>query len=150
MNIVHAIPADEIALVERKFRANGWHLSADVWRLGCNLALRISDLLSLRFDPLQDGALEIKEAKTGKTRIIPLNDTAKRVIKQRRTVNPEHVYVFQATGNRVKNRPPKPVSRQYVSHQFQQVGEELAIRLGTHSMRKTRGKALYDQAHPIL
>ena len=150
MNIVHAVPADEIALVERKFRSNGWHLSADVWRMGVNLALRITDLLSLRFEQLQDGVLELKEGKTGKLRVIPLNNTARRIIEQRRQTHPDHAFVFQATGNRVKNLAPKPVSRQYVSRQFQQVGEELAIRFGTHSMRKTRGKALFDEGgHPI-
>lgn len=39
---------------------------ADVWNIGLNLALRISDLLSIRFEDIHGDRLIIRESKTGK------------------------------------------------------------------------------------
>ena len=35
---VEAVAKDEILLVERKFRMNKWDTTADLWRVGVNLA----------------------------------------------------------------------------------------------------------------
>ena len=110
MQLVEAVrDLGEITVIERKFRLNGWELTADLWRLGVNLALRISDLLSLRYDQLQGEFIYIKEGKTGKYRRIKINNTARSIIHRRQRHHPGHVYLFQATGNRVKNSRPKPV-----------------------------------------
>ena len=146
---VEAVAKDEILLVERKFRANKWNTTADLWRIGVNLALRISDLLTLRYDQLTGDVLEIIEGKTLKKRRIIINNTARQVIEKRRLANPHDVYLFQATGNRVKSIPPKPLSRQYITRHFQAVSEETGLHLGTHSMRKTRGRAMYESGVPI-
>ncbi|WP_044366076.1 tyrosine-type recombinase/integrase, partial [Vibrio fluvialis] len=45
--------------------------------------------------------------------------------------------------------PPQPITRRAVSMAFQQVGQELNIALGTHSMRKTRGYFLYQSTKDI-
>ena len=149
MNTVEAVARDEIALVERKFRMNKWDTTADLWRVGVNLALRISDLLTLRYDQLTGDVLEIIEGKTLKKRRIVINQTAREVIDRRRREHPEHTYLFQSVGNRIKSQPPKPLSRQYITSQFHQVGEELGLQLGTHSMRKTRGRAMYEAGVPV-
>ena len=149
MNAVEAVSRDEIALVERKFRVNNWHSTADLWKIGINLALRISDLLSLTYDQVVDDVLVIREGKTQKQRRIVINKTAREVIDRRRKENPDHIYLFQATGNRTKSLPPKPISRQVITKYFQEVGEEIGIHLGTHSMRKTRGRAMYEAGVPI-
>lgn len=39
---------------------------ANVWHIGLNLALRISDLLSIRFEDINGDRLIIRESKTGK------------------------------------------------------------------------------------
>ena len=149
MKTVEAVSRDEIAVVERKFRLNGWDSTADLWKIGINLALRISDLLSLRYEQLTGDVLLIREGKTGKPRRIVINNTAREVIDRRRRDNPDHIYLFQSVGNRSKSLPPKPISRQVITKYFQEVGEEIGIHLGTHSMRKTRGRAMYEAGVPI-
>lgn len=61
---MEAVAKDEIALVERKLRMNKWSTTADLWRAGVDQALRISDLLKLRYDQLTGDVLEITEGKT--------------------------------------------------------------------------------------
>jgi integrase len=46
---------------------------ADIWNIGLNLALRISDLLAIQFDDIQGERLIVKEMKTGKQANIKLN-----------------------------------------------------------------------------
>ncbi|ENK7463180.1 tyrosine-type recombinase/integrase [Vibrio alginolyticus] len=99
---------------------------ADVWHIGLNLALRISDLLSIRFEDIHVDRLIIRESKTGKLANIQLNTKAQLHIARLREQHPDHIYLFQ-------------------SHRCQ----ELHIALGTHSMRKTRGYFLYQATKDI-
>ena len=99
---------------------------ADVWHIGLNLALRISDLLSIRFEDIHGDRLIIRESKTGKLANIQLNTKAQQHIARLREQHPDHIYLFQ-------------------SHRCQ----ELNIALSTHSMRKTRGYFLYQSTKDI-
>ncbi|MFA0642477.1 tyrosine-type recombinase/integrase [Vibrio cyclitrophicus] len=113
---------------------------ADVWHIGLNLALRISDLLSIRFEDIHQDRLIIRESKTSKIANIQLNTKAQQHIARLREQHPDHIYLFQSHRcQQLKNKPPQPISRRAVSMAFQQVGQELNIALGTHSMRKTQG-----------
>ena len=62
---------------------------ADVWKIGCNLALRISDLLSLKFADLdlENRTLTLTEQKTNKVKHIRLNNAAIEVIARRKAQN---------------------------------------------------------------
>ena len=136
MNEVEAVKdLKDIALIERTLERFFSERERDIWKFGINTALRISDLLNVRFSDIADGLLIVCEQKTGKRRLIKLNDEALQVVKRRQRINDE--YLFQAKRRNVKE--PKPVSRQYVAEAFRQVGDHLGMRLGTHSMRKTRG-----------
>lgn len=148
MNTVEAVKVDEIGVVERKLILNGSQVCADIWKIGINLALRISDLLSLTYNDVAGDTLIIREGKTNKPRTIKINAAARDVINRRRSVHPDHVFLFQATGNRVSGKV-KPVSRQYVAQQFKLVGDEIGVNLSTHSMRKTRGMAMYKAGIPL-
>ena len=118
---VEAVAKDEIALTERKLLMNKWSTTADLWQAGVNQALRISDLLKLRYDQLTGDVLEIIEGNPQKNRRIIINKTAREVIDRRRREYPEHIYLFQSVGNRIKS-PPKPLPHQYITNQFQLVG----------------------------
>jgi integrase len=123
---------------------------ADIWHIGLNLALRISDLLSIRFTDINDGRLIIREGKTGKFANIQLNTKTLEHIKRIQEQHPNHIYLFQSHRcQQLKNQPPQPLSRRAVALAFQQVGEELKLALGTHSMRKTRGYFLYQSTKDI-
>lgn len=69
---------------------------ADVWNIGLNLALRISDLLSIRFEDIHGDRLIIRESKTGKLANIPLNTKAQQHIARLREQHPDYIYLFQS------------------------------------------------------
>ena len=118
-----------------------------VWGLGLQLALRISDLLNVKYSDITDGRLTITESKTGKTASIKLNSKALEIVAKLKENNPDDEYLFQATGNRVTTT--KPFSRQYITKCFATVSDSLGLEIGTHSMRKSRGYHLYKQTNDI-
>ena len=86
------------------------------------------------------------EAKTGKQKFIRLNATAISVIARRQQENPNDVWLFQVHCNRAKD---KPISRVSVSRVFKDAGDVLGLSINTHSMRKSRGLAMYKAGVPI-
>lgn len=148
MNIVEAVGPAEIGLVTALLQKRYGQLYVDVWKVGLNLSLRIGDLLSLRFDQLDTDKRELHlvEKKTGKPKAVRLNSAACEVINRRQLENPDHTWLFEVDCNRAKG---KPITRQSVSRAFQDVGKSLDLRIGTHSMRKSRGKAMYDSGIPV-
>jgi integrase len=121
-----------------------------IWQLGINLGLRISDLLSLRYTDIDEDRVNLIESKTGKRANILLNNKAISLINELHIANPNHEFIFQSYRSRcVTLKAPKPISRRAVSSAFEQVGQEVNISLGTHSMRKTRGYHLYKETKDI-
>ena len=112
------------------------------------MSLRISDLLSIKFGSIDmnDRALTLIEPKTGKTKHIRLNHTAMDIIRRRRADNPAHVYLFQVESNKSKGRP---ISRVTVSQIFQDVAATLGLAFNMHSLRKSRGMAMYNDGVSI-
>jgi integrase len=148
---VHAVKdLDTLKLISHLLSIRYSQQMADVWELGLNLALRISDLLSLKFDQVNDERLIVKETKTNKNASISLNEKAREVISRIRKKHPKHIYLFQSYRNpQSKVRVAKPLTRRAVSKAFEGVGKELNLSLGTHSMRKTRGYHLYSNTKDI-
>lgn len=141
---------DKVKLVGYLLEKTYGQQIADIWNIGLNLALRISDLLSIRFSDIQNDRLILREGKTGKLATIKLNEKARVIIERIRSEHPDHVYLFQSYRNRWSlNQPPKPLSRRYVSKAISMIGEEVGLDLGTHSMRKTRGYHLYKNTNDI-
>ena len=137
---------DEIKRVQDLLAKHGGQIYADIWTLGVNVGLRISDLLKIRMSDPHRGQLKLREGKTKKTRVIDLNATAAAVIKRRQKENPEHEWLFQVSSNRSSN---KPIDRSTVARKFQEVGDIVGVRLGTHSMRKTLGWQMHSNGAPI-
>lgn len=133
-------------LLERRYSKQ----MADIWNIGLNLALRISDLLSIKFEDIHGDRLLVKESKTGKFANIQLNQKALSAIQTIQSEHPSHIYLFQSYRNQQSlNKPPKPLSRRAVTEAFSMIGQEVGIALGTHSMRKTRGYHLYKNTNDI-
>lgn len=143
----------EVAHVDILLRTHHGELYGDLWRFGVNVALRISDLLSIKYNELDLLRAEfiIIEKKTGKKRTVKLNSVAMTIIERRRTAHPADIYLFQVHSNRTASQPPKPIGRVTVAKAFKDVGEmhSVQVRLGTHSMRKSRGWAMYSDGVPI-
>jgi integrase len=148
MNIVEAVSKSDSDLVYNLLIKRYPSIYADIWKVGLNMALRITDLLAIKFEDLDLTAKQlcIVEGKTGKNRIIRLNAPAIEIIKKRRINNPSHIYLFQVESNRAKN---KAISRVSVSRVLKEAGEILGLTIGTHSMRKSRGKAMFDAGVPV-
>jgi integrase len=139
MQLVEAVKTQaEVQQITHKLTLNarGNTLYADLWNFGLQVALRITDLLTITYEEALSGRVVLKEGKTGKTRSIELNSKAQEIVKARRAAHPHHTYLFEVESNRASG---KPVSRVAVAVAFKAVGDELGISLGTHSMRKTRG-----------
>ncbi len=149
MNVVDAIKKEDVLVVQKlletKFTSRVY---ADIWSIGCQLALRIGDLLDIKYQDLNilDRELKLVEGKTKKHKTIRLNEKAIRVIEERRKLYPGDEFLFQVHSNRCSGQP---VSRVSVSRVFKEVGDIAGLTLGTHSMRKTRGFAMYKAGVPV-
>jgi integrase len=150
MNEVEAVKTkDDIHMVSRLLEKHGSSDYKDIWELGINAALRISDLLSLKYSDVEGvEVLKLIEGKTKKVRSIKLNSKAQEIIQRRRNGNPDDTWLFQAKGNRAKSSQ-KPVDRSTVARKFKEIGDIIGVQLGTHSMRKTRGYAMWSDGVPI-
>lgn len=144
MNNVNAANKTEIDLIHALLiKRYSTMIYADVWKVGVNLSLRISDLLKLKYSDLNlvDRSLQLTEQKTGKSKSIRLNSAALKVIQRRRREHQTDTYLFQVNCNRARD---KPISRVSVSRVFKDAGEILGLQINTHSMRKSRGMAMYN------
>lgn len=141
---------DDIKLIGHLLERRCSRQMANVWRVGLNLALRISDLLAIKFSDIEGGRLMITEGKTNKRAEIKLNNKAQILINDIQLSHPNHIYLFQSyRSQHTINSLPHPISRRAVGNAFALVGEELGLKLGTHSMRKTRGFHLYKKTKDI-
>lgn len=121
--------------------------------IGCNVALRIGDLLQLRFDQFDTDKTKITEQKTGKGKALKFNNTvfahvdALREHYKAEGIDP--VYLFQSTARNVKGITP--VSASWVNRKFSEAQEavNLDYNIGTHSMRKTWGYNAYKRGVDI-
>ncbi len=149
MKTVEAVKTKrDIEKVEELLRKHRGDLYGDLWRIGVNMSLRISDLLQIKYEDLKlhKRLYETVEGKTGKKRVIRLNEMVMKLIGQRRKLYPNDTYLFEVHSNRAKG---KPVSRVSVARVFKEVGEIIDVPLGTHSMRKSRGWAMHSDGVPI-
>ena len=116
----------------------------DIWIFGINTALRVTDILNIRFVDIEQDRLRIRERKTKKSAEILLNSKCKDIIERIRKERPNAVYLFESNQNK-----GHPLSRQTVGRVLKDIGEIVGLRLSTHSMRKTRGYHLYKKCGKI-
>ena len=150
MNEVSAVKGkDNIRLVSHLLAKHGSKDYQDIWELGINTALRISDLLSLTCKDVADiDTLVLTEQKTKKVRQIGLNSKSLSIIERRLAANPSDTWLFESRGNRAA-KMVKAMDRSTVGRKFKEVGDIIGMDLGTHSMRKTRGYAMWKDSVPI-
>lgn len=148
MNIVEACSKSEINLVTAMLEKRYSPIYADVWKIGLNLSLRVSDLLSIKYSDLdiRNRTLTMRESKTGKKKDIRLNDKVLAVIAKRRKLYPLDTWLFEVHSSR---KSGSPITRGSVSRVFKEAGDWLGLTINTHSMRKSRGKAMHDDGVSI-
>jgi len=129
---------------------------AECFLIGCNIALRAGDLLSLRFEQFDNDQEEvvIKEQKSGFRKEIPVLDVVKDSVSRLRdyyaSKNFDPTYLFQSTSNRTKNMC-QPICIQWLGKTFKdaEIGLNLGYNINTHSMRKTWGYQSYSTGTDI-
>jgi len=148
---VDAPTKNEIIIIYESLKIIG-QIYADIWNVGCQLGLRISDLLNIEFSHIDLDAhntpinLTLIETKTRKRHTIRINDNALKVIRQRKADNPHHQFLFQVESNRQKGQA---IHRNSVFNAFKKASATLDKNIGTHSMRKAKGMMMYEANVPI-
>lgn len=131
-----------------------------VWKVGVNLALRVSDVLKITVDEakkyIKTGIYRAKDKKTSKDNQIKINEKTLQAFKQalelreKAKVSVDNPYLFVGEGNRTSNSK-SPISRQAVDKYFKKAvdDENLDINIGTHTMRKTWGCVAYAKGYKV-
>lgn len=140
---------EDLALMYKFLIKHGHTREAHLLIIGCNVALRISDLLQLTFVQLEKSKAQLTEIKTGKGKLLTFNNAVFNHVKELKAFYKskgiEPVYLFQSTSARVKQT--SPVSPSWVNRKLSEAGEAamLDYNIGTHSMRKTWGYNAYKR-----
>ncbi|MBA7564000.1 site-specific integrase [Candidatus Atribacteria bacterium 1244-E10-H5-B2] len=146
MNVVEPIrDPKKILAIKRNLKEEGNARNYLLFVAGVNLALRISDLLSLRVKDIIDKQgnikefIHLKERKTKRQVKIKLNDTVKEALNyfldKARITDPEQYLFKSERGNRALDRVR---SWGLIQKWIKEVGLE-GERYGTHTLRKTWG-----------
>ena len=115
--------------------------------LGFYTGLRISDILRLRWDDLDDSILEVSEQKTGKFRKIDLNKKLLIIIRKVRSIiQPMNYNQLIFKGKRGPNRN-KSLTVVGANNRIKQIFERFDIQTqnpSSHTLRKTFALRVYD------
>ena len=149
-------PIENLADIGRmyKFMIKHNHVrEAHAFIIGCNVALRVSDLFQLTFEQLEQSKTEFKEIKTGKNKILTFNaEVFKHVelLKEwyaKKYHNPK--YLFESTARNTSTQ--KPISPSWMNRVISEAAEAINLdyNVGTHSMRKSWGYHAYNNGMDI-
>lgn len=129
-----------------KMFEDGSYRDALLVAAGCNLGLRISDLLRLRWCDLLSDTITLTEQKTGKTRELGVNAHLQKIASSCRNAlgrPSEDAYVFVAEGKGV------PMSRQAVDLMLKRVRVKYRVKsakvFSSHTLRKTFGRRVWEK-----
>ena len=101
-------------------------------------------------DDVAGNVVTIKERKTGKLKVFPINNRAREIISRRRVAYPKDKFLFQSKSNRMKNQPARAITRESASRAFSEAGEMVTDKhINGHSARKCRGRTLWETGTPI-
>ena len=145
MNIVYPIKDKEkIAQMKKILSSNKRNLL--LFNLGINSGLRVSDILALDIKEVKDKTfIELREQKTGKRKLFPINDKLKQEIEEFTKGMPEEQPLFYTQKGRRMER-----SRVYkiLNKAARAVG--ITRRIGTHTLRKTFGYHCYQKYDDVV
>lgn len=117
-----------------------------MYSIGIYSGLRISDILPLKVRDVK-GKKEIKlrEKKTGKERIFPINSKLAEILESYCKDKKPWEYLVPSTHRAA------PISREYAYRVIREAGRAFGLEhLGTHTLRKTFGYHFYQQTKDIV
>ncbi|MEG1704783.1 MAG: site-specific integrase [Niameybacter sp.] len=144
-------PIRDIDLIKDigKYLKNKAERNYIMFLIGIYSGLRITDILNLRVrDVKSRNQISMREQKTGKQRIFPINPFLKRALEEYiedYDLEMEE-YLIKRTGK--KN---KPITRDMAYKIMRDVAEYFGLtNIGTHTLRKTFGYHFYMQTKDIV
>jgi len=123
-----------------------------IWVFGTNTGLRVSDIIGLDIEDVEGkNQIELREKKTGKIKIFPLNSKLKRLIKEYLEGERKKVYAIGDANPLFVGKKHKRFGRSQVYRFINDACKELGINInvGSHSMRKSFGYHHYRQFNDI-
>lgn len=104
--------------------------------IAINTGLRIGDMLALKFEHFQTESLIVIEGKTGKRRVIHINENIKQSLKR---FAPKEGFLFKSQKNTVYRR-------QSINRRLKEVfkKETKSLNISSHSLRKSMGRKVYE------
>ncbi len=114
--------------------------------IGINCGLRISDILALNVKDVKNrDYISLQERKTGKHKIIPINDKLKREISSYvKNKNDEEPLFTAKTNNRLDRFNSYKIIKKAC------LINSINTKIGTHSLRKTFGYHYYKKYNDIV
>ena len=160
MTEVRYIGNEDLQRLRELFEYRHLTVILNLMNIGVNVTLRISDLLRLRFEDVKsDKTIYVKEKKTGKPKIIKLNKTCQKAIKDLAKFYKKEGYPKHNKGYLFKSQFPKykctfediPITPYSVGRYLREAKDLLRIEypIGTHSFRKTWGYNVYTKTKDI-
>lgn len=139
IDTIHAIQND---LKESNYR------NYLMFEIGIYMGIRISDILNIKVREIKNkDSLKLREIKTGKEKVIPIQNHLKREINyyiedQKLTDNE---YLFKSRKNKLK-----PITRVQAYNILKRVAEKYRLEnIGTHTLRKTFGYHFYKKTNDV-
>lgn len=136
---------DQVTLMMKYLRERS-ERDALMFAMGVYAGLRISDILALRVRDVQGKSdLVIRELKTRKSKLMPINPKLKRMIAHYIAEMEAHDYLFQS-----RQGTNRPITRVRAYQILREAADALHIdSIGTHSLRKTFGYHIYRESKDI-
>ena len=154
---VYPISEEDLKRIRNYFKKKKVVLG--IINIGVNVALRFSDLTSLKFEYIKENKAIIKEKKTGKTRTVYLNkvclkeiENLKKYYKKRKIKEYDKGYIFKSLARKyLKSETDIPMRIQSFNRILSEAQKELKLEynIGSHSLRKTWGNIVYHKYRDI-
>lgn len=112
--------------------------------VGVYTALRISDVLRLRWADLSQDRIEIKEKKTGKTRLISINKDLKDIVEKIKPLQDRE----EEKGLFINKMTSRPYTRMGVNKMLKRIFKKYNVpcdgNISSHLFRKTFGRRVME------
>lgn len=118
-----------------------------MFEIGIYTGLRISDILKLKVGNVRKRKnISIRESKTGKQKIIPINAILKTELDAYIAGKPDDEYLIKS-----RETVNKPLTREMAYKILNEVGSKFGLEsIGTHTLRKTFGYHYYMKTKDIV
>lgn len=145
MNVVQPIKDfDKLESMKRVLR-NQNERNYILMLTGLYTALRISDILIMKIEDVQQDYINLREIKTSKSRRIYLHPKLKKALRDYIVDKEPYEYLFKS-----REGANKPITRARAYGILRDAAEEVGLNsIGTHSLRKTFGYWVYKDTKDV-